>query len=65
MKSLFLLGTRVLVCEPHLVSTALMYFGMRGSDTSKILMPSHDSFSVVGDEVESHEVSLREESVDR
>ena len=64
MKSLFLPGTRVLVCEPHAVSTALMYFGTRGLETSKILMPSHDCLSVVGELVDEHESSLREESVD-
>jgi hypothetical protein len=42
-----------------------MYFGSATLEMSKILMPSHDDFSVAGAAVEAHESSDREESVDR
>lgn len=53
------------MCEPHAVSTAATYFGLRLSLMSKIFMPSHDAFSVAGWDTLLHELSLREESVDR
>ena len=53
------------VCEPQAVSTDLMYFGFALSLMSKILMPSHDAFSVAGCVALLQESSLREESVER
>ena len=53
------------VCEPQEVSTAATYLGLRLSLMSKIFMPSQDDFSVAGCDVLAHELSLREESVDR
>ena len=53
------------VCEPQAVSTDLMYLGLATSQMSKILMPSHDDFTVAGWATEVHESSEREESVDR
>ncbi len=58
-------GTRVWVWEPQAVSTDLMYRGFRLSLMSKILMPSHEDFSVAGCETLLQESSLREESVER
>lgn len=58
-------GTSVWVCEPHAVSTAATYFGLRLSLMSKIFMPSQEDFSVAGWVVLAHELSLRDESVDR
>lgn len=58
-------GTRVWVCEPQAVSTDLMYLGFFLSLMSKILMPSHEDFSVAGCETLLQESSLREESVER
>ena len=53
------------VCEPHLVSTDLMYFGAVGSETSKILMPSHEGGLLTDCVVLAQLSSEREESVDR
>ena len=53
------------VCEPHLVSTDLMYFGFATSETSKILMPSHESGLLTDWVVLAQLSSEREESVDR
>ena len=58
-------GTSVWVCEPQAVSTDLRYFGFFTSEMSKILMPSQLSLSVAGWDSDSHESSLREESVER
>lgn len=55
----------VWVCEPHAVSTAATYFGLRLSLMSKTFMPSQEDFSVAGCVVLAQELSLREESVDR
>ena len=53
------------VCEPHLVSTDLMYFGAVTSETSKILMPSHEA-GLFTDWLTLLQLSSeREESVDR
>ena len=51
--------------EPHAVSTDLMYLGAVRSLMSKILMPSQLSLIVADCDVEAHESSLREESVER
>lgn len=58
-------GTSVWVWEPQAVSTDLMYLGFFLSLMSKILMPSHEDFSVAGCETLLQESSLREESVER
>ena len=58
-------GTSVWVCEPQAVSTDFTYFGFSRSEMSKILMPSQLAFSVAGCDSDSHESSLREESVER
>ena len=36
----------MLVCEPQSVSIAATYFGAARFEMSKILMPSHDAFSL-------------------
>lgn len=53
------------MCEPHAVSTAATYFGLRLSLMSKTFMPSQEDFSVAGCVVLLQLLSLREESVDR
>src|SRR4051794_20505606 len=58
-------GTSVCVCEPHAVSTDLMYRGARLSLTSKILMPSQYAWVPSFWETDAHELSLRRESVER
>ena len=52
------------MCEPQSDSTALTYLGAVGSETSKILIPSHDDFTVTGEVVDAHELSERELSVE-
>src|SRR5262245_59317963 len=58
-------GTSVCVCEPHAVSTDLMYRGARLSLMSKILMPSQYGWVPSFWGVDAHESLLRRESVDR